>query len=167
MSRVWMTVGFLGLLLVACATSGGVDNPEVLKTSQDGRFIAYNNATVKDTSTGLLWASGDNDTPVTWEEAMTFCRDYRGGGHDDWRMPTQEELTALYHPKITNTRTPTGGCKGGYHITDLIHITCCCIWYWNGVDEVGGFFHFDTGPGGWRDQSLSLHPRALPVRDPN
>ena len=165
MNRIWMAVGFLAVLLMGCAASGGAGSPGVLETSRDGRFIAYNNGTVKDTSTGLLWASGDNGGPITWEEAMKFCRNYRGGGHDDWRMPTQEELAGMYDPGTTNTRTPTGGCKGGYHITGLIHITSCCIWYWNGIDEVGGFFHFDTGPDGWRNQSLSLHPRVLPVRD--
>ena len=167
MIRTWMALGFLAVLLASCVSGGGPVVPKVLETSQNGRFVAYDNGTVKDVSTGLLWAAQDNGGPITWAEAMKFCRDYRVGGYDDWRMPTQDELTALYNPEITNRGTYDEGCKGGYHITDLIHITCCCIWYWNGVDEVGGFFHFDTGPDGWRDQALSLHPRALPVRDPS
>ena len=167
MKKIWMAVGLCAVFLISCVSPEVTVAPKVLETSRDGRFIAYDNGTVKDASTGLLWAATDSGAPATWEEAMKFCRDYRVGGYDDWRMPTQGELTALYNPETVNKGTPDEGCKGGYHITDLIHITCCCIWYWDGVDEVGGFFHFDTGPGGWRDQSLSLEPRALPVRGPD
>ncbi len=166
MTKIWVAVGLCAVFLISCVSPEVTVAPKVMETSRDGRFIAYDNGTVKDASTGLMWAAEDNGVPITWEEAINFCRDYKVGGYNDWRMPTQNELAALYNPEIVNRGTHDEGCKGGYHITDLIHITCCCIWYWNGVDEVGGFFHFDTGPAGWRDQDPSLHPRALPVRGP-
>ena len=133
--------------------------------ARDGVLIAYDNGTVKDTRTGLMWASKDNGESITWSKAKKYCKNYRAGGYDDWRMPTQDELATLYNPGVTNTTPPTGGCKGGYHITNLIKITCCCIWSWDGMTEVETVFHFDLGPKGWSRQSLSYHPRALPVRD--
>ncbi|MBW2608630.1 MAG: DUF1566 domain-containing protein, partial [Deltaproteobacteria bacterium] len=95
-------------------------------------FVAYDNGTVEDTHTGLMWAAKDNGGPITWREAKSYCSNYRGGGYTDWRMPTQRELTGLYDPKVTNTRPPTGVCNGGCHITNLIHLTCCPVWEWNG-----------------------------------
>jgi hypothetical protein len=145
--------------------SSSNDTSITREIARDGTLIAYDNGTVRDTKTGLMWASRDNGETISWDEAKEYCKEYRAGGYDDWRMPTENELATLYDPAVTNTTRPTGGCKGGYHITNLIHITCCCIWAWDGITEVESFFHFDLGPKGWSRQSLSYHPRALPVRD--
>jgi hypothetical protein len=156
------------MLSAGCVTGDGnsaSNRSQVKVVARDGRFVAYDNGTVEDTDTGLTWAAKDNGGPITWGEAKSYCSNYRGGGYTDWRMPTQDELTGLYDPKVTNTHPPTGGCKGGCHITNLIHLTCCPVWEWNGISEVAAFFHFDLGPKGWKDQSLIYHPRALPVRN--
>jgi hypothetical protein len=155
------------ILSAGCVTDDGnsaSSRSPVQVVARDGRFVAYDNGTVEDTDTGLMWAAEDNGGPITWEGAKRYCRNYKGGGYTDWRMPTQEELTGLYDPSVTNTHPPTDGCKGGCHITNLIHLTCCPVWEWNGIDEVAAFFHFDLGPKDWKDQSLACHPRALPVR---
>ena len=159
----------VGLILLAGCVTGeggsGSDSSQGKVIARDGRFVAYDNGTVADMDTGLMWAAKDNGGPITWGEAKSYCSNYRGGGYIDWRMPTQGELTGLYDPKITNDRPPTGGCKGGCHITNLIYLTCCPVWEWNGISEVSSFFHFNLGPKGWRDQSLTCQPRALPVRN--
>jgi len=156
------------ILSAGCVTDSGMSasNPSPASVmGRDGRFVAYSNGTVLDNDTGLMWASRDNGNPITWDEAKDYCSNYRGGGYTDWRMPTLNELSALYDPKITNATPPNADCKGGCHLTDFIHLTCCPVWYWNGIDEVPGFFHFELGPKDWRDQSLAgNHPRALPVR---
>ncbi|MCF8085004.1 MAG: DUF1566 domain-containing protein [Deltaproteobacteria bacterium] len=159
------------IMLVICAmlwagcVTGSANAPQADIVSKDGRFVAYDNGTVLDKETGLVWAARDNGGPISWEDAKTYCQNFKAGGHTDWRMPTQEELAALYDPNITTPTPPAKGCKGGCHLTNLIHLTCCPIWYWNGIDEVPGFFNFRTGPKGWKDQSLKTHsPRALPVR---
>ena len=167
------TMKKIAIFLVAIILSAGCvtgdwnsssNSSRVKVVARDGRFVAYDNGTVADTDTGLMWAAKDNGGPITWGKAKSYCRNYRGGGYTDWRMPTQGELTSLYDPKVTNDHPPTGGCKGGCHITNLIYLTCCPVWEWNGISEVSSFFHFNLGPKGWRDQSLTYHPRALPVR---
>ena len=32
----------------------------------------------------------------TWLGAKSLCRNYRGGGYDDWRLPKIDELAAVY-----------------------------------------------------------------------
>jgi len=163
-----LTAAFAFILMCGCAAEAakrGAGSAMDRESARDGVLIAYDNGTVKDTRTGLMWASKDNGETITWSKAKKYCKNYRAGGYDDWRMPTQDELATLYNPGVTNTTPPTGGCKGGYHITNLIKITCCCIWSWDGMTEVETFFHFDLGPKGWSRQSLSYDPRALPVRD--
>ena len=63
---------------------------------RDGLFIAYDDGTVLDTRTNLMWAAKDNDSNIDWSGAKSYCENYRGGGYTDWRMPTQDELSGLY-----------------------------------------------------------------------
>ncbi len=167
--QIMLASAFALVLLGACMAEKGRHRrdarPPVKEIARDGVLIAYDNGTVKDMKTGLMWASRDNGEAISWDDAKKYCQKYRAGGYDDWRMPTQDELATLYNPAVTNTTPPTGGCKGGYHITNLIRITCCCIWSWDGISEVENFFHFNLGPKGWSRESLSYYPRALPVRD--
>ena len=135
--KKWVIFSFLILLSTACAGTGSRDS-QVSEIGRSERFVAYDNGTVKDLTTG----------------------------HEDWRMPTGEELKAIYNPRITNPHPLSEGCEGVCHITRFIHLSCCPVWSWDGIVEVETFFHFGRGPGDWRDQSLSTnHPRALPVRD--
>lgn len=48
---------------------------------------------------------------ATWSEAFNLCKDYRGGGYDDWYLPTKDELNLIYQ----NLRR-TGKISGnGWH----------------------------------------------------
>ncbi|MEJ2587081.1 MAG: DUF1566 domain-containing protein [Deltaproteobacteria bacterium] len=158
---MWIAVIISVWVLSGCASQFSQANV----IAQEGRFVAYNDGTVLDKDRGLMWAARDNGAPITWEEAKGYCGNFKAGGYTDWRMPTQDELTDLYDARVTNTTPPADGCKGGCHLTNFIHLSCCPVWYWNGIDEVPGFFHFAVGPKDWRDQSLETYsPRALPVR---
>jgi len=63
---------------------------------RNGPFVAYKNGTVIDTTTGLMWASNDNGISVNWKNAKKYCEKYKGGGYNDWRLPTIDELKTLY-----------------------------------------------------------------------
>ncbi len=131
---------------------------------RDGRFIAYDNGTVIDSRTNLMWAAKDNGANINWQDAKTYCQNYRGGGYTDWRMPTQEELAELFDEKIINNRPPADGCGGGYHLTNLIHLTCCCPWAAERRGSMAAYFGFSRGPREWLDQSYLSSIRVLPVR---
>ncbi len=133
--------------------------------ARDGRFIAYEDGTVLDTKTKLMWAAKDNGSDINWTDAKKYCESYRGGGYTDWRMPTREELSALFDDAITNTTSPSTGCSGGYHLTNLINMTCCCAWASDASDADAANFNFYVGLRGMRYLSFSYNLRALPVRD--
>ncbi len=161
----WVILALFSFLLAGCATSGGSQDSGMKEIGRSERFVAYDNGTVKDLVTGLMWASRDNGGPISWRGAKEYCRNYKGGGYKDWRMPTTEELKAIYNPRIDNPHPLGEGCKGVCHITRFIQLSCCPVWSWDGISEVETFFHFDRGPSAWRDKSLvKNHPRALPVR---
>jgi hypothetical protein len=43
------------------------------ETARDGRFIAYDNGTVLDTKTNLMWAAHDNGSNINWSNAKSYC----------------------------------------------------------------------------------------------
>lgn len=136
----------------------------VKEIRRDGRFIAYDNGTVLDTKTNLMWAAKDNGSNINWANAKSYCENYRGGGYSDWRMPTQDELAGLYNSGKTSKNPPTGGCGGNYHITDLIHITCSSPWASETPGSDAASFDFYNGDRFWNLQSYDVYHRALPVR---
>lgn len=147
------------LCLIACTVHVKVAK----EIKHDGRFIAYDDGTVLDTKTKLMWAAKDNGSNINWHDAKKYCDSYQGGGYKDWRMPTQDELAEIYDASIENTN-PAEECSGGYHLTNLIHITCCCVW----ASEVRGSgaacLTFDYSGRYDFPQAYDTTLRALPVR---
>jgi hypothetical protein len=144
------------------------------ETGRDGRFIAYDNGTVLDTRTNLMWASKDNGRAVNWSNAKSYCESYRGGGYSDWRMPTQNELAGLYDEgkMQQNEAVPSYPL----HLTELIDLTDSSVWasetrenkrpMWD--RDFGSPYAavFSFGRGGSRHESSQNGStnRALPVR---
>lgn len=137
--------------------SGSLNKQAVAKVEvieRDNSFIAYNNGTVLDRETNLMWAAKDNGSNINWADAKDYCDNYRGGGYTDWRMPTSVELGELCHKCHINN---------GMFITNLINITNEYVW----AEETKGFdcanFSFRIPMYNW-DPSSETDVRALPVR---
>ena len=128
--------------------------------ARDGRFIAYDNGTVLDTRTNLMWAAKDNGSNIKWENAKIYCENYRGGGYTDWRMPTQDELVGLYDA----SKTYKSDCGWNVHLTELISLTCVALWASETRGSVDAIFDFGGGIRKWIRQSIDYFHRALPVR---
>jgi hypothetical protein len=123
---------------------------------RNGRFIAYNDGTALDTKTNLMWAGKDNGSDINWQDAKSYCENYRGGNYTDWRMPTLNELSSLYDRCKTNRH---GAC-----VIDLIEITELYVWASETGDHVSAYFRFGSGTWDWSHQSNGNKSRALPVR---
>lgn len=120
------------------------------------RFIAYEDGTVLDTATGLLWASKDNGEGITWDNAIKYCENYTGGGYTDWRMPTQDELSKIYDKKKRN--------KHGAHVNKWIEITAMSVWASEFRDSKAACMIFSYKSKYWTKPSNKGRYRALPVR---
>jgi hypothetical protein len=137
------------------------------ETARDGRFIAYDNGTVLDTKTNLMWAGQDNGKDIDWKTAKSYCENYRGAGYTDWRMPTKDELAGLSDKSIAYTGTK---CGFDVHLTKLIRLTCGFVWSSetqqfesNRAPSAAGF-SFSQNDSQWTMQGLGDSCRALPVR---
>jgi hypothetical protein len=137
-------------------------------TAFDGRFIAYDNGTVKDTKTDLMWAAEDGGRDIEEADLTSYFNKYRAGGYDDWRMPTIDELEEIYDEGTEN--------RHGYHLTRLIDLAGEWVWGLDGRELVTSFgfmegstaFAFFDGPGSgaWYQtkESGERGARPLPVR---
>jgi hypothetical protein len=128
-----------------------------VEKSRDERFIAYENGTVLDTKTNLMWAAKDNGSDTDWKNARSYCENYRGGGYTGWRMPTQDELKELYDRSILG--------NNDYHLTAMITLTASCLWASETRRAAAAYFHFRYGSKHLTNQSNSKNGRVLPVRD--
>lgn len=141
-------------------TQGQLASKEI---GRDGPFIAYDDGTVLDTRTNLMWSSEDNGSNINWSDAKSYCRNYRGGGYSNWRMPTQDELAWLYDE---SKKYEIGG-NWYVHLTKLIRVSQAWIW----SSETSGPFHakhFSFFKDGGRLSTPTDYAngrRALPVRD--
>ena len=84
------------------------------------RFENNGDGTVTDTLTGLMWAGKDNGDLINWQAARSYTQNYKGGGYNDWRLPTFKELQSLFDQTKTNDH--------GYHVNNLIDITAGSCW---------------------------------------
>lgn len=65
-------------------------------------FTDNGNGTVTDASSGLMWMQNDSETPMLWEEALSYAENFSYAGFSDWRLPDVKELQSI----VDYTRSP-------------------------------------------------------------
>jgi hypothetical protein len=82
-------------------------------------FIKRNDgATVLDTTTGLEWSADAIATnAMTWDNAKQAVVNANVAGHNDWRLPTVQELLTLvdYERRDPAINTDLFTCKSSYY----------------------------------------------------
>ncbi|MEW6365719.1 MAG: DUF1566 domain-containing protein [Acidobacteriota bacterium] len=136
------------------------------EAARDGRLVAYDDGTVLDTESGLMWAAKDNGANIKWDAATAYCASFRAGGHSDWRMPTTAELRSIYDDSRKGYRCacrkylPLLGAYDHVLVTPLIQLSC--DWVWGGPTPM--MFGFNCGEEKRGDRKFAAGMRVLPVR---
>ncbi len=82
----------------------------------------------------LQWALATNGEDIRWPDAVDYCADLALAGHEDWRLPSLDELQSLHaSERDTGIREP-------------FDIDTCCLWSNESLaerpaedgDEIGG-----------------------------
>jgi len=111
---------------------------------------------VTDPETGLSWTDRDNGDDVAWDRAGRYCEAMDAGGHDDWRLPTIDELELLFEP-----------FSDAKHKVRLgIALSQCCVWAGTleQPGETAWFFFYNEGYRKPFDLTYPYNLRALCVR---
>ena len=78
----------------------GVSSTQGLnEIGRDGIFIAYDDGTVLDTETNLMWWSKSIGDVDGMDDARYKSQIFRGGGYADWRVPSINELKTIYNER--------------------------------------------------------------------
>ncbi|MBN1771763.1 MAG: DUF1566 domain-containing protein [Deltaproteobacteria bacterium] len=77
-----------------------------------------------DPATGLTWESLPHGQEADWAGAVAYCDGLVLHGHDDWRLPTYEELRTLIRNCPRTRSGSTCGATGG--ATDQMRDDCQC-----------------------------------------
>ena len=133
----------------------------------DDRFMDNGDGTVTDTRTGLMWAQTDNMGHITWHDAKRYCDNIILSEHNNWRMPTVDELKTLFDGSLDEFETICG-----HHIKSApqIELSCGFIWSSEVLAVPGGYSvqakAFNFAKGYWYSARMSQYRgyRALPVR---
>lgn len=82
-------------------------------TCRPGRFQDLGNGTILDTDLGIEWladanhsmTSGYNTNGImTWNRADNWASQLSVGGHDDWRLPTNDEFSHLFYDELDGVK---------------------------------------------------------------
>jgi hypothetical protein len=105
-----------------------------------------------DPVSGLMWTRKDNGSHVFWQQASNYCNNLQLGGFSDWRLPSIDELEAVYDD------TQPGHIKGGISLT--------FPWIWSSSEgrRTGESYFYNFGRGGSSSSSGGSSTFALCVR---
>ena len=144
--------------ILAVVILAGVFNANAAEEARDGRFIAYDDGTVWDSQSNLLWASHDNGSNINWSDAEEYCKMYDGSGYKGWRLPTKDELLTLYDRSIFG--------NNGYRLTKLITLSGSYPWTSDVQGSEALVVGFDKDRQMWFPESVNhkSRNRVLPVR---
>jgi len=105
------------------------------------RFIDNGDGTVTDGETNLVWQKDTAPERITWPEAQEYVDQLNAesfAGHNDWRLPTNEELLTLMLSKENNRRLfldPIFGAQRCFWSADTRghDVACYVDYYYGGV----------------------------------
>jgi hypothetical protein len=69
---------------------------EANEIGRDGTFIAYDDGTILDTKTKIMWWWSSTEQVKSWSDTQFKSKNFSGGGYSDWRVPSIEQLKTIY-----------------------------------------------------------------------
>ncbi|MBT8406362.1 MAG: DUF1566 domain-containing protein [Deltaproteobacteria bacterium] len=105
------------------------------------RFIDNGDGTVTDGETDLVWQKDSAPERITWLEAQEYVQQLNEAGfagHNDWRLPNNQELTSLMLTQENSKRLfldPIFGSQRCFWSGDTRghHVACYIDFYYGGV----------------------------------
>jgi hypothetical protein len=130
---------------------------EVTAVLEGNRFIDNGDNTITDSETGLMWSKRADYTSVNWPAAASYVTDLNLAGHENWRLPTANELLVLADEIQGRGNNPfLGYDKMYFYWTPHYHSARQAYTYIRFIDRFVGLAHY-TYEGG----------KVWPVRNNN
>lgn len=113
----------------------------------------------------LVAAPADAAGLHTWNGSAQYCQDLISNGHDDWVLPTMDQLNWMYQHKDTGAFA--GTFKDRAQGNALVNGNTVAHWYWSAEEHPNSSDHagiqsFSPGGDGWGPkEELKLSVRCV------
>ena len=67
-----------------------------------------------DVTDTLIYEMCELEGKVSWSDAQRMCKEYRGGGYDNWYLPSPEQMQKVYTNLVTTRKVPLNGWYWGF-----------------------------------------------------
>ena len=67
-----------------------------------------------DVTDTLIYEMCELEGKVTWSDAQRMCKEYRGGGYDNWYLPSPDQMRKVYTNLVTTRKIPLNGWYWGF-----------------------------------------------------
>jgi hypothetical protein len=121
----------LSASLLCCAVVTVLPAQRAVAASHDevhgeSRWTDLGNGVLRDGRTALEWTKDDNGGDIDWNGAKSYCDGRRRG----WRLPSLQELKAIFDPTDRGARCAQALCK----VSSQFNLTGA--WFWSAT-QVG------------------------------
>jgi len=129
-----------------------------------GAFVVFDDGTLLDRKTGLLWATKDNGAEISRLDADDFCRGFRLAGYDDWRLPSLTELSEVFDTTRDSYALLMESDQEKVDTEILFEIGSTFLWAQDWDEASSGFFEVSSGEYLFQNPQSRDRIRFLPVR---
>jgi hypothetical protein len=109
----------------------------------------------------LMWAAKDNHENVSWDQAVQYAQNFRGGNYSDWRLPSDQELLSLYDKNKTFKFVN----EHAIHVKDEVCLSGYMYWTNIGKGKDAKYVNFEKGNISSAKKDYVYSMRVLVVRD--
>ncbi|MFC1853052.1 DUF1566 domain-containing protein [candidate division CSSED10-310 bacterium] len=136
-----------------------------------GAFVVFNDGTLLDRITGLMWATTDNGSDISRFDADDFYRipgwltgkTCRIGGYTDWRLPTLAELSQVFDT-TRDSYALMATKEEKVNVSLLFKISGTFLWAQDWDESHSGFYEVSSGEHLFQKPNSKDRIRVLPVR---
>jgi len=86
-----------------------------LQSLIESGLVDRGDGTILDIKTNLLWQQSPPNKLFIWQEANEYCKSLTLARHNDWRLPTIDELKVLINRKYRPSIDPIFEYEIGWH----------------------------------------------------
>ena len=92
---------------VRCVRGNNLQKPEFTIIDHNDTIFIH------DTAHNLLWPKTIGEE-ATWEEALEYCKTFKYGGEQNWRLPNINELASFLDYSLSSPASEFPGLKSNY-----------------------------------------------------